>query len=220
MKILALEFSSDQRSVAVWFDGQVRGEASEQGGRHTRAFHLIESALGVARIEREEIDVLCVGLGPGSYTGVRLALALVEGWQLARETRTLGVSSVEVLARQAVRAGLTGPANFVVDAQRGEFYLARYWIGGANARLEDSLRITTRAEVESRSAAGELVAGPDASRWFPGARDFFPSAGMLAEVAATRSDFAPAGELTPVYLRETAFVKAPPPRIIPTGGGE
>ena len=216
MKILALEFSSDQRGAAVWFDGQVRGEATEQGTRHTRAFHLIETALSMAQIEREAIDVLCVGLGPGSYTGIRSALALVEGWELARGTRVLGINSVEVLARQAALARFAGTVNFVIDAQRGEFYLARYVFEDPGARADQPLQITTRTEIQRRLAAGETVAGPDAGRWCPGARDFFPSPGVLAVLAAARTDFVPAGDLAPVYLRETAFIKAPPPRAAPS----
>src|ERR1041384_1796484 len=64
MKILALEFSSSQRSVAVAVDGAVRGHAFEQGGRETHAFALIDSALQQARVAREEIECVAVGIGP------------------------------------------------------------------------------------------------------------------------------------------------------------
>src|SRR5207249_11930332 len=95
MKILALEFSSAQRSVALVVDGQVRGRAQETGTRESRALSLIESALSAAGLERETVDCLAVGLGPGSYGGIRSAIALAQGWQLARGTKTLGISSGE-----------------------------------------------------------------------------------------------------------------------------
>ena len=44
---------------------------------------MIEEALREAGLEREQIEVLAVGLGPGSYTGIRVALSLAQGWQLA-----------------------------------------------------------------------------------------------------------------------------------------
>ena len=47
---------------------------------------------------REAIEAIAVGLGPGSYTGIRAAIALAQGWQLAREVKTLGVSSVAAMA--------------------------------------------------------------------------------------------------------------------------
>src|SRR5215203_4547986 len=90
MKILALEFSSQERSVAIFEkppggSSRLCGSALEKGGRSTNPFALVEQALQNARMEREEIDCIAVGLGPGSYTGIRSAIALAQGWQLARE---------------------------------------------------------------------------------------------------------------------------------------
>lgn len=101
MKILALEFSSEQRSVALVEDGRVLGEARESAGKHTHAFALIEAALAQARIEREQVDCIAVGLGPGSYMGTRIAIAVAQGWQLARGIKTAGISSADALARQS-----------------------------------------------------------------------------------------------------------------------
>ena len=100
MKILALEFSSEQRSAAVVEHGAVLGEAHETAGKHTRAFALIEQALAEAGIEREQIDCVAVGLGPGSYMGTRIAIAIAQGWQLARGVKVAGTSSAEAVARQ------------------------------------------------------------------------------------------------------------------------
>src|SRR5437867_13248214 len=141
MKILALEFSSAQRSVAVVVDGQVRGRTQETGTRETRALSLIETALNAAGLERENIDCLAVGLGPGSYTGIRCAIALAQGWQLARGTKILGISSVESLAAQAQCERILGRANIVIDAQRDELYLAGYEIGATDCREAEPLHL-------------------------------------------------------------------------------
>lgn len=121
MKILALEFSSEQRSVAVVEDGATLGEARERGGKHTEAFRLIEHALAAARVEREQIDCIAVGLGPGSYMGIRIAIAIAQGWQLARGVKTAGVRSTEavhdglpearVVAALAEKRQVFAPAN-------------------------------------------------------------------------------------------------------------
>src|ERR1700733_5021068 len=124
MTILALEFSSPQRSVAVARDGNVFSEAVETGGHGTNAFGMIEKVLSEAKIERDEIEVIAAGLGPGSYTGIRAAIAIAQGWQLAREIKLLGISSVEAIAAQAQVDKKFGRVSVVVDAQRGEFYLA------------------------------------------------------------------------------------------------
>ena len=109
MKILALEFSSEQRSVAVVEDGRVLGEAREKTGKHTQAFALIEAALKEAQLEREQIDGIAVGIGPGSYMGTRIAIAIAQGWQLARGVKTAGISSAEAFAREADKSGSAFP---------------------------------------------------------------------------------------------------------------
>lgn len=82
-------------------NGTVLGEAHEKAGKHTLAFGLIETALAQAGIEREQIECVAVGLGPGSYMGTRIAIAIAQGWQLARGVKTAGISSDDALARQA-----------------------------------------------------------------------------------------------------------------------
>ncbi|MFM1770712.1 MAG: tRNA ((37)-N6)-threonylcarbamoyltransferase complex dimerization subunit type 1 TsaB [Verrucomicrobiota bacterium] len=225
MRILALEFSSDARSVAV-IEGPparagapvVRGRAAQSAGRATRAFALITAALREAGLEREDIDTLAVGLGPGSYTGIRLALAVAQGWQLARPVRVLGVDSVEVLAARAHQEGLRGPVTFLLDAQRGEFYAAQQELAAAGSRVTRPLWLA-RAEEGAALAAGPgtLVVEPALAARFPGARILEPEAGLLGLRAAARGPGAagPAEALEPVYLRPDTFVKAPPPRVLP-----
>ena len=168
-----------------------------------------------ARLEREAIDALAVGLGPGSYTGIRMAISLAQGWQLARAVRLLGVGSVEALAAQAQAQDISGPVSLVIDAQRNEFYLAVYELGGPGPRVVEALRLATQAEMEQRAAAGELILGPDLQRRLPSARVLFPDAATVGALAAARTDFIPGENLEPIYLRETTFVKAPPPRLVP-----
>jgi tRNA threonylcarbamoyl adenosine modification protein YeaZ len=215
MTILALEFSSPQRSVAVLrTDGAaMTAEAVETGGHGTNAFGMIEQVLAEAKIEREQIDVLAVGLGPGSYTGIRAAISIAQGWQLACGVKLLGVSSAECLAAQARAENILGSVNVVIDAQRNEFYLATYEITADGWRETAPLKILTLAEVQSRTGADGIVIGPEVTRWFPDGRVIFPRAAALAELAARRSDFVPGEKLEPIYLRETNFVKAPPARI-------
>ena len=212
MTILALEFSSAQRSVAIAQGGEVLAAASETGERGTNAFGLIEKVLASAKIGREEIQVLAIGLGPGSYTGIRVALAIAQGWQLARGVKLLGIGSAECLAAQAHAEKIYGRVNVVIDAQRGEFYLATCEI--STARLEEiaPLKIVTAKEVESRAGTGETLIGPEVTKWFPSGKTLFPSATMLAQLAAGRTEFSNGGLLEPVYLRATNFVKALPAR--------
>jgi tRNA threonylcarbamoyladenosine biosynthesis protein TsaB len=209
MTILALEFSSPQRSVAVARAGNVLAEAAETGGRNTAAFGMIEKVLAEAKIGREQIDALCIGLGPGSYTGIRSAISIAQGWQLARKIKLLGASSVEAVAAQAQAEKIFGRVGVVIDAQRGEFYLATHEVSGDGWKETGALRIVTLAEVKLRADAGEILTGPEAANWFPDGRTIFPRAAVLAKLAASRNDFVAGEKLEPVYLRETNFVKVP-----------
>jgi len=194
-------------------------EAIETGGKGTRAFSLIEQVLAEAKIEREQIDVIAVGLGPGSYTGIRVALSVAQGWQLASRNggmKLLGVSSAECVAAQAQAEKISSRVSVVIDAQRNEFYLASYEISAAGRKEVEPLRILTRAEVESRAGAKEMLIGPEVTRWFPNGRMVFPRAAVLGQLALSRSDFVAGDKLEPIYLREPNFVKAPPSRRIAT----
>ncbi len=239
MTILAFEFSSLQRSVAVLDateasasslpqvipaprdkcppairPSQRFAEVVEAGrGNIMKPLGMVAEALLQAGLEREQIGCLVVGLGPGSYTGIRAAIALAQGWQLGRGTKLLGVSSAACAAAQAQADGLRGKASVVIDAQRGEFYLAGYELNADSWRETAPLRLATLTEVREREQAGETLIGPEVARWFPSGKMVFPRAAMLGKLALDCTDFIAGEKLEPIYLRETKFVKAPAPRI-------
>jgi tRNA threonylcarbamoyladenosine biosynthesis protein TsaB len=223
MKILALEFSSPQRSVAIVQPADRHpphaapsiSEVIETGGRATKAIGMIQEALRGAHLEREQIDCIAVGLGPGSYNGIRAAIALAQGWQLARDIKLLGISSVECIAEQAWRDGLRKTVSAVIDAQRNEFYLAQFNLSETGWNVLQPLRLATFVDVQESEHLGLPVLGPEVTKWFSGGQIVFPRAAMLGQLALHRTDFVPGEKLEPIYLRETTFVKAPPPRIIP-----
>jgi tRNA threonylcarbamoyladenosine biosynthesis protein TsaB len=242
MTILALEFSSPQRSVAVLRTdcAVVAAKVVEAGGHGSNVFRMIEQVLAGAKIEREQIDVITIGLGPGSYTGIRAAISIAQGWQLgfagpeqdnscqtmasaqrrlARGVKLLGVGSAECLAAQARAEKILGCVSVVIDAQRNEFYLATYEVTPESWRETAPLKILSLAGVQSRATEGGILIGPEVTKWFPGGRIIFPRAAALAELAARRSDFVPGEKLEPVYLRETNFVKSPPRRPAASGSG-
>ncbi|MEY2427605.1 MAG: tRNA threonylcarbamoyladenosine biosynthesis protein TsaB [Verrucomicrobiota bacterium] len=223
MKILALEFSSPQRSVAVIQAGPdaahvCPSEVIQSGPESANALEMIAECLREAKIDREQIECLAIGLGPGSYNGIRAAIALAQGWQLAageRELKLLGISSAECVAAEAQTEGLSGRVDIVIDAQRNEFYLAGYLINAAGREEIDPLRLAALAEVQAREQAGGIIAGPEAAKWFPAGRVIFPRAATLGQLAMGRNGFVAAEKLEPIYLRETSFVKAPPSRSFP-----
>jgi len=223
MKILAIEFSSSQRCVAVVqsrvdLETPSVSEVVETGGKVDEALGMIATALREARCERAHIERIAVGIGPGSYTGIRSAIALAQGWQLCAgmgRVKLLAISSAECLAAQAKAEGLAGRVAVVIDAQRGEFYLAAYEIGACGCRETEPLRLASREQVEAQELAGAVLIGPDVKNWFPGGRLMFPRAATLGLLAVGGTDFVSGEKIEPIYLRETRFVKAPPPRVLP-----
>ncbi|MFO1476773.1 MAG: tRNA (adenosine(37)-N6)-threonylcarbamoyltransferase complex dimerization subunit type 1 TsaB [Verrucomicrobiota bacterium] len=210
MKILALEFSSARRSAAV-LDGSGGAHEISAGSDAVRGLVMVEQALEASRLGRAEIECLVVGLGPGSYTGIRGAVALAQGWELGRGVRILGISSADAIAHEARAAGILGTVAVVIDAQRGEFYTAVYEVSSAGCKEMEPLRIVSREAVLQREAAGARLVGPEIERWFQSGAVIFPRAETLGRLAAGRTDFVAGENLVPIYLRETTFVKAAPP---------
>lgn len=219
MRILAIDFSSPQRSVALVQEtalpaGLVEHEVVETGSQSGKPFEMIEEVLKKTGIEREQIERLAVGLGPGSYTGIRGSIALAQGWQLAAETPVQGVSSVECIAAQAAAEGVNGVIAVVIDAQRAEFYLARFALHEGAWRELQPLHLASKATVTECARRGDLPVGPEVAKWFPEGRTVFPRAATLGRLALNQSNVTPAEKLEPIYLRTPAFVKAPPPRTL------
>ena len=234
MTTLAIEFSTDRRSVALVRDGAVMAEVVHQATRTTPVFAMIAEVLARADVGRDAVECVAVGIGPGSYTGVRLAISVAQGWQLANGVKVAGVGSFDALAVAAAKVAqasrLRGPSIsaseeerrhlacatvgdsvlLAVDAQRGEFAVAL----AESGRRAGPIRLASLAELKSRLAAGEAVAGPEVARLLGGGMELFPTAADIGRLAELRGEFVPAETLAPVYLREAAFVKAPPPRVI------
>jgi tRNA threonylcarbamoyl adenosine modification protein YeaZ len=214
MKILALEFSPPERSVAVIIDGQTCGYAIDRTPQGSRAFALISAALKEAKLEPAHIECIALGLGPGSYAGTRTAIAIAQGWEMARGVKLLGVNSADAIARIAQRSGVLGTANLVFDAQRDEVYSIRYAIDRLELKLCDSFQMLTSDEEARRRSEGEVFVKADAGSW--GAGDIpvlFSEARVIGEIASDRHNYIPGHQLEPVYLRKAEFIKARPAKF-------
>src|SRR4030095_7890747 len=110
MITLALEFSSERRSVALVREQQILAESARIGGRSTRPFVLIKEAIDSAGGPLKGIECVAVGLGPGSYAGIRQAIAVAQGWCMATSVRVSAVNSFAAIARGLAGDGLTQPS--------------------------------------------------------------------------------------------------------------
>jgi tRNA threonylcarbamoyladenosine biosynthesis protein TsaB len=210
MTTLALEFSGERRSVAVADGTRVLAVEYQDGGRSTRTIAMIGAALAKAGIAKTAVDRIAVGIGPGSFTGIRIAISAAQGWHLATGCRVAAVGSFEALAL-ALADESPGAWLIAADSQRHEFAVAT----AVDGRLAAPPVLIGRDALALRIAAGERTAGVDAVAAGTGALPRQPDAGWIARLAADGSRDVAAESLAPVYLREASFVKAPPARVIP-----
>jgi len=107
------------------------------------------------------VDGFAVAVGPGSFSGIRVGIATVKGMALALRTPVVGISSLDVLAWQALNEGEVGAA--VIDARRGEVYIAVYRRRADRLEMLSRPALISQAEIGSLSAVwpGRLIAGGD-----------------------------------------------------------
>ena len=203
--ILALEFSSNRRSVAIADGKDVLARVGTDDVKKP-PLTLIDEALKKANLNHAAIETISIGIGPGSYTGIRSAIATAQGWQLARNINLLPIPSAEILAANAAANGQRGETHFIIDAQRHEYYHTTWKL------TEDNQSQTTPLHIIPVTVAAELKTfGPD-SAGLPSCDLLFPDAAILAQLAAGRTDFQPGETIEPIYLRPIEFTKAPPLR--------
>ncbi len=195
--VLALDLSSPRGVLAVVREGEVLHEAAfvSERSHNARLFVPLAEALdslgeGPAR--------LVVGTGPGSYTGVRIAIAAAQGLALARGWPVFGLPSIATATES--------PCRVLGDARRGLFYVARVAAGEVG-----ELRL-----LDAEVARAEVAAGDD---WFTfdavaplgleSVRLARPNAIALARLGAGLSEAqvakAATRPLEPLYLQE-AFI--------------
>jgi tRNA threonylcarbamoyladenosine biosynthesis protein TsaB len=189
MLTLAFDTATDVATSALVDGGAVLGE------RASRAVTLLEDVDALLRqggAHPRDLDALAIGIGPGSFTGVRIGLAVARGLGVALELPGAGVSTLDALA-----AGAPGAVP-VVDARRSEVFAlvgGRYVVlAPAELEVESGVEyvgdgaLRYRDELEERGA----IVPPDADERHR------PRARFHAQLA---HDFGPVEEIEPLYLR-------------------
>lgn len=193
-------------------------------GRDSRYFNSFKKLSKETGILKGDIKAIVVGLGPGSYGGIRSAISVAYGWHLANDAKLFGLSSAQVLARKAFEETGQSSLHTLIDAQRGECYHAQFnQSGSGNTQEAQPLTIKDSEQLGSAIQSQSCCVGEDVKRWFPDGgvimHHTHPDAASLLKEASALMGQPGKEKLEPIYLRPTSFVKAPPTRIpIPEQG--
>lgn len=127
MKFLALDTSTEACSVALWQDGKVNALAEVCPQQHSkRILPMVQQLLSEHELPLSQLDGLVFGRGPGSFTGVRIGVGVVQGLAFGADLPVFGVSTLQAMAQAAM--ALHGASDVVsaIDARMGEVYLGHF----------------------------------------------------------------------------------------------
>ncbi|MDP1852990.1 MAG: tRNA (adenosine(37)-N6)-threonylcarbamoyltransferase complex dimerization subunit type 1 TsaB [Candidatus Omnitrophota bacterium] len=125
MKILGIDTSTRMLSLALTDKDKVIFSYKKEAGRKhcVVLLKVLNDLLDKYRIKKEDIGLFAVGLGPGSFTGLRISLSILKGLVLSLEKKAIGISSLDVIAGNINQDGYL---SVVLDARRGNVYTASY----------------------------------------------------------------------------------------------
>lgn len=127
MKLLALESSSERCSVCLLCDSKLVARQGDGARTHSELMlPFVHAVLAEAGCRLGDVDCIACGIGPGGFTGLRLACGVAQGLALAGGLPLIGVGSLEALALQQG----DGDVYVCVDARMNEAYCAAYRVAG------------------------------------------------------------------------------------------
>ncbi len=124
--ILAFDTSTDWLTIAIGEPGEIIAEMNEPAPRAhlNRLMPGIDSIIKLAKIKPRDIEQIAVGIGPGSFTGTRIAVSTAQGLAHALGCPLVGISTLDILAMR--QGSMSEVVYAVLDARRREIYTAGY----------------------------------------------------------------------------------------------
>src|SRR3569832_181418 len=128
MNLLAFDTSTEALSAAILKGGALLAEESAAGGAHASAslIPVLQGLLARAQLEVDDLDAIVFGRGPGSFTGLRTACAVAQGFGFAAGVPVLGIDTLHAIAEEARHRNGSDRVVAVLDARMHEVYTARY----------------------------------------------------------------------------------------------
>ncbi|MGN0485965.1 MAG: tRNA (adenosine(37)-N6)-threonylcarbamoyltransferase complex dimerization subunit type 1 TsaB [Acutalibacteraceae bacterium] len=213
MRILAVDTSAVCASVAVTDQGKILCESSVNCGlTHSRTvLPMVEGALKNADIALESIDAFACSAGPGSFTGIRIGVAMIKGLCDALDKPCVPVSTLEALAYNLL--GRTCTAVSVMDARCQQVYSALFRVSGDRVeRLTEDMALKIDELGKMLPNYDDVVFVGDGAKLchenlgyaLPGENSLYQrgsSVCFAAEKSYHEGKAVSAEELRPIYLR-------------------
>jgi tRNA threonylcarbamoyladenosine biosynthesis protein TsaB len=122
MRILALDAATEACSEALLSGDESMGRAAQRGPANAeQILGMVDALLAQGQLSLSMLDGLAASIGPGSFTGVRISVAVAQGLAFGADLPVIPVTTLEALAYQAMRSG-TAHALACLDARMGEVY--------------------------------------------------------------------------------------------------
>jgi len=218
MKVLAIDTATERCSVALRMDGQAIERSLDMARGHAdTVLPMIEAVLGEAGIALRDVDGIAYGRGPGAFTGVRIAIGVVQGLAFGADLPTVGISDLAAVAQQIAR-----PADRILvcmDARMNEVYWATFICNAHGSVAASSIEQVTPPEAVDIAASDLNVAAGTGFAAYPQLRSKFgtlmvhdsvlPRAAeiaLLGEAELRAGNGRPAAQAQPVYLRDRVAV--------------
>ena len=178
--ILALDTSTEACSVALQIGNETIAQYADEPRSHSRLLMpMVQQVLAEAQIKVNQLDAIGVSIGPGSFTGLRIGFAAVQGMAYGADIPVTPVSTLELIAatfrrQQNIQAG---DVITLLDARMSEFNLGRY-------RLDKNNQIVALEadQLVSTEQALELIKTNQPSAIIGDAGNLFESAPQHAEL--------------------------------------
>ncbi len=219
MNILALDTSTEYCSVALWQDGAIVERCDLAVQKHSEMLiAMLDALLKDAGFGIKDMDGIAFGMGPGSFTGVRIACGAAQGLAFGANLPVAGICTLQALAEASGK----GKVIAALDARMGEIYHAAYerrddsWVAASEPRLckpEDAPPLPGEGWFGAGSgfaAHGASLSGRYAGQLQGADGAAVPQAAAIAVLGAAQFALGlgkDAAEALPLYLRDKVALK-------------
>lgn len=214
MKILAIDTSTRFLCLGIYDNSKVYEYNLELGSKLSGLIiPTIARVLDAANIDLLDVDYFACGVGPGSFTGLRVGLAAVKGLAWGKRKKVIAVPTLDIISRNIEESGsVIAP---IIDAKRGLFYSCFYRNNKGSYKRVSAYRLLNAQELFKKAPANSVFLGDgvgvlrdkvalctgsscfvDKDYWYPKAHNIL----HLAIEKIKRKELSDAFNIKPMYL--------------------